>query len=202
MTKPELAFGLSVQTWRAWFHDWITKLIMLIVGTLLVSVLYRVIRRSPRRWWFYFWLASIPVVIIVFFVQPLVIDPLFYNFTPLADTQPELVAEMQKVMQHGGIEIPPQRMFLMNASSKTTQLNAYVTGFGHSKRVVIWDNTINKAGIPGTLFVFGHEMGHYVLLHIPKEMAIILSLILYSVLSRLPSRELDVSPLGTSMGHS
>ncbi|MFY9674691.1 MAG: M48 family metallopeptidase [Terriglobales bacterium] len=177
--KLELAFGLSVQKWPAWFHDWITsQLIMLIVGTILVSVLYRVIRRSPRRWWFYFWLASIPVVIIVFFVQPLVIDPLFYKFTPLADTQPELVAEMQKVMHHGGIEIPPQRTFLMNASSKTTQLNAYVTGFGHSKRVVIWDNTINKAGIPGTLFVFGHEMGHYVLLHIPKEMAIILSLIL------------------------
>jgi STE24 endopeptidase len=86
---------------------------------------------------------------------------------------------MQKVMRHGGIDIPPERTFLMNASSKTTQLNAYVTGFGHSKRVVIYDNTINKGGVQGTLFVFGHEMGHYVLLHIPKEMSIIACILLF-----------------------
>jgi STE24 endopeptidase len=174
------AYGLSVQTWPAWFTDWITNMIiMLIVGTILVAILYGVIRRSPQRWWFYFWLASIPVLLIVFFIQPVVIDPLFFKFTPLADTQPVLVSDMQKVMRHGGIDIPPERTFLMNASSKTTQLNAYVTGFGHSKRVVIYDNTINKGGVQGTLFVFGHEMGHYVLLHIPKEMSIIACILLF-----------------------
>ncbi len=174
------AYGLSVQTWPAWFTDWITNLIlMLILGTILVAILYAVIRRSPQRWWFYFWLTSIPVLLIVFFIQPVIIDPLFFKFTPLADTQPVLVDEMQKVMRHGGIDIPPERTFLMNASSKTTQLNAYVTGFGHSKRVVIYDNTINKGGVLGTLFVFGHEMGHYVLLHIPKEMSIIACILLF-----------------------
>jgi STE24 endopeptidase len=177
--KLELAFGLSVQKWPAWISDWITsQIIMLIVGTVLVGILYAVIRRSPRRWWFYFWLASIPVLLLVFFLQPVVIDPLFFKFTPLADTQPTLVSEMQKVMHHGGIDIPPERMFLMNASSKTTQLNAYVTGFGSSKRVVVWDNTIKKATIPETLFVFGHEMGHYVLLHIPKQIVITAGIIL------------------------
>ncbi len=177
--RLDLAFGVSVQKWSAWITDWITnQIIFLIVGTVLVAILYAVVRRSPRRWWFYFWLASIPVVLIVIFAQPLIVDPLFFKFTPLAATEPVLVADMQKVMHHGGIDIPSERMFLMNASSKTTQLNAYVTGFGQSKRVVIWDNTINKAGIQGTLFVFGHEMGHYVLLHIPKEMAIIEALIL------------------------
>ena len=70
------------------------------------------------------------------------------------------------------MEIPANRMFVMNASSKTTGLNAYVTGFGASKRVVVWDNTIKKATVPETLFVFGHEMGHYVLHHIPKEICI------------------------------
>ena len=173
------AYGLSVQTWPAWFTDWITNtIIMLIVGTILVAILYAVIRRSPRRWWFYFWLASIPVLLIVFFIQPIVIDPLFFKFTPLADTQPVLVSGIEKVTHRGGIDIPRDRMFLMNASSKTTTTNAYVTGFGSSKRVVIWDNTIAKATIPETLFVFGHEMGHYVLLHIPKEMSIIATIIL------------------------
>ncbi|MGB9233232.1 MAG: M48 family metallopeptidase [Terriglobales bacterium] len=176
-------FGLSVQAWGPWFSDWITnQIVMLIVGTVLVWILYAVIRRSPRRWWFYFWLASIPVLLALFFLQPLVIDPLFYTFKPLSGAQPVLVAEIQKVTHRGGIEIPQDRMFVMNASSKQTGLNAYVSGYSASKRVVVWDNTIAKATVPETLFVFGHEMGHYVLLHIPKEFAIdatILLILLY-----------------------
>jgi Zn-dependent protease with chaperone function len=169
-----------VQTWGAWTRDWIlNQAIMLIVGTLLVGILYFVIRRSPRRWWFYFWLASIPILLALFFLQPIVIDPLFYTFKPLETVQPVLLSEMQKVVQRGGMEIPADRMFVMNASSKQTGLNAYVTGFGASKRVVVWDNTIAKATVPETLFVFGHEMGHYVLHHIPKEIAIDAALLLF-----------------------
>lgn len=178
------AYGLSVQAWGPWLRDWIVnEIVSLILGTVLAGILYFVIRRSPRRWWFYFWLASIPVLLAVFFLQPIVIDPLFYTFKPLQNEQPVLVAEMEKVIHRGGMEIPADRMFVMNASSKETGLNAYVTGFGASKRVVVWDNTIAKATIPETLFVFGHEMGHYVLLHIPKEIAIdaaILLVLLYA----------------------
>jgi STE24 endopeptidase len=172
-------FGLSVQGWGSWFGDWMTNQVLnVLVGTILVWILYGVIRRSPRRWWFYFWLASIPVLLAVFFLQPVVIDPLFYTFKPLQSSQPVLVAEIGKVMQHGGMDIPPERMYEMNASSKLTELNAYVTGFGASKRVVVWDTTLKKATIPETLFVFGHEMGHYVLHHIPKEIAINAAMIL------------------------
>jgi Zn-dependent protease with chaperone function len=174
------AYGLSVQTWGAWARDWIlNQAIMLIVGTLLAAILYLVIRRSPRRWWFYFWLASIPILLAIFFLQPIVIDPLFYKFTPLQTVQPVLLSEIQKVAHHGGMEIPADRMFVMDASSKQTRVNAYVTGFGVSKRVVVWDTTIAKATIPETLFVFGHEMGHYVLLHIPKEISIQASILLF-----------------------
>jgi Zn-dependent protease with chaperone function len=174
------AYGLSVQGWGPWLRDWIVnQAVTLIVGTLLVAILYAVIRRSPRRWWFYFWLASIPVLLALFFLQPIVIDPLFYTFKPLQTEQPVLLSEMQKVVHRGGMEIPADRMFVMNASSKQTGLNAYVTGFGASKRVVVWDNTIAKATIPETLFVFGHEMGHYVLLHIPKEISIDAAILLF-----------------------
>jgi Zn-dependent protease with chaperone function len=174
------AFGLSVQAWGPWLRDWIlNQAIMLILGTILIAILYAVIRSSPTRWWFYFWLASIPILVFMLFAQPLVIDPLFYSFKPLSGAQPVLLSEMQKVVHRGGIEIPPERMYVMNASSKTTGLNAYVTGFGASKRVVVWDNTIAKTTVPETLFVFGHEMGHYVLLHIPKEFAIISAILLF-----------------------
>ena len=174
------AYGLSVQGWGPWLRDWIlNQALMLIVVTLLVGILYAVIRRSPRRWWFYFWLASIPILLAIFFLQPIVIDPLFYTFKPLQTVQPALLSEMQKVVHRGGMEIPADRMFVMNASSKETGLNAYVTGFGASKRVVVWDNTIAKATVPETLFVFGHEMGHYVLLHIPKEISIDAAILLF-----------------------
>ena len=166
-------FGLSVQSWTSWSSDWITnQIVAWIVGTILIWVLYAVIRRSPRRWWFYFWLAAIPILLAVFFIQPVVIDPLFFKFTPLRAKHPDLVAKLEQVVAHGGMYIPPERMFEMNASSKQTGLNAYVTGFGASKRAVIWDTTLEKATTPEVLFVFGHEMGHYVLHHIPKEVGI------------------------------
>jgi Zn-dependent protease with chaperone function len=169
----ERSFGLSVQGWTSWFGDWmIEQVIAVILGTLLIWILYGVIRRGPRRWWFYFWLAAMPVVLAVFFAQPLVIDPLFFKFTPLATAQPMLVTKLEQVVHRGGMEIPPERMFEMNASTKLTGLNAYVTGFGASKRAVIWDTTLAKASTPEVLFVFGHEMGHYVLHHIPKEITI------------------------------
>ena len=67
-----------------------------------------------------------------------------------------------------GTDIPPDRMFLMKASAKTNGLNAYVTGIGATKRIVVWDTTAGRIPDDEVLFVFGHESGHYVLHHIPK----------------------------------
>jgi STE24 endopeptidase len=178
----ELKFGRSIQRWASWWGDWFTnQVIYLIVGTLVVWILYAVIRRSPRRWWFYFWLASIPIIAMVFFLQPLIIDPLFFKFKPLADNHPDLVLQVEQVVHHGGMDIPRDRMFEMNASTKTTEMNAYVAGFGASKRAVMWDTILTKATPQEALFVFGHEMGHYVLLHIPQLIGIF-SLILLVLL--------------------
>ena len=77
-----------------------------------------------------------------------------------------------------GISIPPERMFLMKASDKVTTLNAYVTGFGSSKRVVVWDTSIAKGTPDEILFIFGHEMGHYVLGHIIRGILFSFALIL------------------------
>ena len=179
--RLELNFGRSVQHWASWWSDWLTnQIILLIVGTLVVWILYAVIRRSPGRWWFYFWLASIPIIALLFFLQPLIIDPLFFQFKPLAANHPQLVDQVEQVVHHGGMDIPPARIFEMNASTKTTELNAYVAGFGASKRAVMWDTLLTKATPQEALFVFGHEMGHYVLLHVPQLIAAI-SLILLAL---------------------
>jgi Zn-dependent protease with chaperone function len=163
-----LKYHQSVQGWGSWFWDWTKGLALGIVfGTLVVWILYGIIRRT-RRWWFYFWLVSIPIVVFLIFISPYVIDPLFYQFEPLQKTDPELVTALEKVVGRAGMDIPSSRMFLMKASVKTNELNAYVTGLGASKRVVVWDTTIQKMTTSETVFVFGHEMGHYVLGHIWK----------------------------------
>ncbi|HTS29826.1 MAG TPA: M48 family metallopeptidase [Bryobacteraceae bacterium] len=157
----------SIQGWGSWFWDW-TKGEFLEFGLLgvVIWILYGVIRRSPRRWWFYFWLAAVPIVVFLLFITPIVIEPMFFQFDPLAAKQPGLVREIGKVVARGGLEIPPDRMFEMKASEKLKTLNAYVTGIGASKRVVVWDTTIEKMNTGEILFVFGHEMGHYVLHHV------------------------------------
>jgi STE24 endopeptidase len=160
-------YGLSVQGWGSWFGDLLKgMLVAFVIFTLAAWGFTALIRKSPRRWWFYSWMCAVPFVIFLIFISPIVIDPLFNKFEPLDKSNPELVTAIQTVTKRGGLDIPRERMFLMKASEKVTTLNAYVTGFGPSKRVVVWDTTIQKASTPETLFVFGHEMGHYVLNHI------------------------------------
>jgi Zn-dependent protease with chaperone function len=162
-----LQYGLSVQGWGSWLGD-VAKgiLVELIIFTIAAWGITSLIRKSPRRWWFYTWMVAMPFVVFLIFIAPLVLDPLFNNFEPLDRQHPQLVDAIEKVVARAGESIPRNRIFLMDASKKVTTLNAYVTGFGPSKRIVIWDTTIKNASTPETLFVVGHEMGHYVLNHI------------------------------------
>ena len=168
----ERLYDQSVQGWGSWLGDQVKSLLVAIVVVIpLVWLLYAILRRSPRRWWLWFWLATLPILVFLIFVSPVLVDPLFFKFEPLAPGHPELASAIERVTVRAGEPIPAERMFAMNASTKYNSINAYVTGLGASKRVVVWDTTIEKATIPQTLFVFGHEMGHYVLAHIPKGIA-------------------------------
>ena len=167
----ELVYDQSVQSWPSWLWDWAKgELIGFALAILLAFILYGVMRRSPRRWWFYFWLAALPILFTIMFLEPFIIEPLFFRFQPLAKNHAALVGELEKVVIRGGLVIPPDRMFEMKASEKLNSLNAYVTGLGPSKRVVVWDTTMAKMTIPETLSVFGHEMGHYVLGHVRNSL--------------------------------
>lgn len=166
-------FGLSVQGWGPWLLDVLKgRLVWTGALTLLLWGAFALIRRSPRRWWFYAWLISLPLVAVITFLVPLVFDPMFNDFHSLESRQPQLVESLGKVTRRAGLDIPRSRMYEMDASSKVTTINAYVTGLGASKRVVVWDTTIRKMTVPEILFVFGHEMGHYVLNHIVQGLVI------------------------------
>jgi Zn-dependent protease with chaperone function len=99
-------------------------------------------------------------------LTPLVIDPLFNKFEPLNKEHPDVVAKIERLSERARVPIPENRVFLMVASGKTNALNAYVTGLGASKRIVIWDTTIQKMSSDETLYIVGHELGHYVLGHV------------------------------------
>jgi Zn-dependent protease with chaperone function len=101
----------------------------------------------------------------------------------LQQKDPALTAALEQMVQRAALDIPPRRMFWMDAGEKTTELNAYVTGFGASKRIVVWDNTIAKMNTPQIVFAAGHETGHYVLQHILKGITFfaLLSLLLFYV---------------------
>jgi Zn-dependent protease with chaperone function len=164
-------YGQSIQGWLSWLWDWAKGTFLeLGLGIFLVWLLYAVMRRSPRRWWFYAWLAALPIIAFLVFLSPWLVDPLFFEFRPLAPGHPELAAQIEGVVMRAGLEIPESRMYVMNASSKLNALNAYVTGLGASQRVVVWDTTLARLATPEVLAVFGHEMGHYVLGHVRAGM--------------------------------
>jgi len=165
--RLSLYYEQSVQGWGSWFWDWTKgQVVILALWIVLVLVLYAVMRLSPRRWWLYSWFPLVLVLLVVLVIWPVVIDPFFDRFEPLSKQHPDLVASIGKLTNRAGVPIPPDRMFLMVASRKTNEINAYVTGLGASKRVVIWDTLIQKTSKEETLFVVGHELGHYVLGHV------------------------------------
>jgi len=164
-----LRYEQSVQHWGSWFWDWTKEeLVGTFFALILVLILFAVIRRSPRRWWLYFWFAALPILLGIIFINPLVIDPLFNKFEPLDKEHPQLVDAIQKLTSNAGVPIPRDRIFLMRASEKSNEINAYVTGLGASKRVVVWDTTLQKTSNGEALFIIGHELGHYVLGHVWK----------------------------------
>lgn len=170
--RASRAYGISVQGWGSWFGDEGKALALaLVFGTLVLLLFHWIVRRWPRRYWFGAWLATIPILLLVVFVEPVVIEPMFDKFQPLQQTDPALVQQLETVAARTGTEIPPSRMFLMKASLKTNGLNAYVSGMGATKRIVVWDTTAGRVPDDEVLFIFGHESGHYVLHHIWKGLA-------------------------------
>lgn len=161
--KVSLDYGISTQSFNSWMRDYtIDFWVGWIMMTLMVTVIYFFIKRSEKRWWLYVWLLTIPFMIFLMFMKPVVIDPLYNDFTTLQDKQ--LEAKILNLAAKA--DIPADRVYEVNMSEKTNSLNAYVTGIGSNLRIVLWDTTLNKLKDKETLFVMAHEMGHYVKHHL------------------------------------
>jgi len=161
----EHAYGLSNQTFGKWSGDALKALVVqCLFGAPVVWLMYVFLRKSPRRWWLYVGLGTVPLFCLFLLIVPIWVQPLFNKFGPMKDAA--LESKVLALAGRAGIE--NTRVFEVNKSVDTKALNAYVTGFGETKRIVIWDNTIAKLSEGELLFVLGHEMGHYVLGHVWK----------------------------------
>jgi Zn-dependent protease with chaperone function len=164
-------YGISVQGWGSWLGDVAKSLgLSLLFGAPILLLFNWIVRRSPRRFWLWTWLVSLPLIVLSVLASPL-LEPIFNKFEPLAKNHPALVERLETVVARTGTQIAPNRMFLMKASEKSNGLNAYVTGIGSTKRYVMWDTATDRLPDDEILFIFGHESGHYVLNHIPKMLA-------------------------------
>jgi STE24 endopeptidase len=169
------AYGLSNQTFGKWFGDEIIGLLIgIVAGFLFLWIPYLLLKKSPRRWWLYTGLLAIPFLILSILVAPVWIDPLYNKFSPMKDM--ELEAKILRLAERAGIE--GSRVYEIAKSEDTKTVNAYVTGLGATKRIVLWDTIISKLDEDELLFVMGHEMGHYVLGHVWKTILFLSLLII------------------------
>ena len=164
----EHAYGLSNQTFGKWFGDTLKSLaVACVVGALVMWVPYLLLRKSPRRWWLYTAIALVPFIVVANLVAPIWIAPLFNKFEPMQNKA--LEQKILSLAARAGIE--GSRVYQVNKSVDTKTLNAYVAGLFGTKRIVLWDTTLNRMTDRELLFVMGHEMGHYVLHHVWQAIA-------------------------------
>jgi STE24 endopeptidase len=168
----ERNYGISVQGWGDWIGDEGKLLgLTLAVGVPVMLMFNWIVLRWPRRYWLGAWGVTLPILACLTFIEPLVV-PLFFKQEPLAKNHATLVVKLETVVARTGIDIPPDRMYLLKASAKFTGINAFVAGMGPTKRYVMWDTATDQLPDDEVLFIFGHESGHYVLHHIPKGFAL------------------------------
>jgi STE24 endopeptidase len=161
--KVDQVYGLSTETLAVFWGDHGKDLLLNAVGTIVMVWIFRwVLKRSPDRWWLWFWLVSIPLILFVTFIQPVVLDPLYNDFQPLQDQK--LKAQILQLAAES--HIPADQVYQVNMSERTHAINAYVNGIGGNARIVLWDTTLKKLQPDEILTVMAHEMGHYAERHI------------------------------------
>jgi STE24 endopeptidase len=163
----EHKYGLATQTFGPWFRDQLVGLAVgAVIGGIAVMVLYAIVRRLGKSWWVWGAVASICLMAVVFLVAPVYIAPLFNTFKKLED--PKIKDPILSLARANGI--PATDVYEVDASKQSTRVSAYVSGFLGTERIVLNDNLLNRCSPEEIISVMGHEMGHYVLNHVYKDL--------------------------------
>jgi STE24 endopeptidase len=200
----EAHFGFNKLTWPLWFADLAkgAALTVLIGGPLLLAVLW-LMDVMGKYWWLYVWLVWLGVNLLVLFLYPTVIAPLFNKFTLLEDVS--LKARIEALLERCGFT--SSGLFVMDGSKRSAHGNAYFTGFGRAKRIVFFDTLLEKLAPQEIEAVLAHELGHFRHRHVIKRIALsgVLSLAFLWLLGQLIDQPwffagLKVGADGTAMG--
>jgi len=162
----ERKYGLATQTFGPWMNDQLKALLVnLVLGGIISILLFGVVRRLRRTWWIWGAIVSMVFLVAVVMIAPVYIVPIFNKVKPLED--PKVTRPILSMAHANGIAA--DRVYEIDASRQTTRMSANVSGFGKTMRITMNDNLLRRGSPEEIQAVMGHEMGHYVLHHIAKD---------------------------------
>ncbi len=167
--KIENKYGFNNMTPKLWVTDTVKSLLIsTILMSLVISAALLLIQKSPELWWLWVWLFFLFFGIFMMYISPFVIEPLFHRFTPIDDK--ELENGIRAIMEKVGLKV--SRVFKVDASRRTKHTNAYFTGIGKVKRIVLYDTLLQTMDRDEVLAVLAHEAGHWKKKHLLKHIAV------------------------------
>ena len=193
----EERFGFNRMTLRLFIVDLIKQLALgLVIGTPVLLAVLWLMAQMGERWWLYVWLFWCAFNLLILFVYPTWIAPLFNTFTPLEDAA--LKERIEALLSRCGFS--SSGLFIMDGSKRSAHGNAYFTGFGRTKRIVFFDTLLGKLQPEEVEAVLAHELGHFHHRHIVKRIVLIFgtTLILLFSLGQLMQTDWFYSGLGVS----
>src|SRR6202521_2196616 len=162
----EHKYGLATQTFGPWMMDQLKFLLVnAALGGIISIMLFGIVRRLPRTWWIWGAIATMAFVIFVVLIAPVYLVPIFNKVTVL--NNPKITQPILRLARANGI--PARDVYEIDASRQTTRMSANVSGFGRTMRITLNDNLLRRGSAEEIQAVMGHEMGHYVLHHIAKD---------------------------------
>ena len=199
--RIEAKFGFNKLTWKLWLAD-LAKgalLTVLIGGPLLLAVLW-LMEAMGGYWWFYVWLVWLTTNLLLLFLYPTVIAPLFNTFTPLEDAS--LKQRIEALLARCGFV--SSGLFVMDGSKRSAHGNAYFTGFGAARRIVFFDTLLEKLAPQEIEAVLAHELGHFRHKHVVKRIALmgVMSLAFLWLLGQLIDQPWFFAGLGVGAGNT
>jgi STE24 endopeptidase len=165
----EERFGFNRMTLKLFLADLVKQtLVGLVLGVPLLIVVLWLMGRAGERWWLYVWVVWVAYSLLMMMIYPAFILPLFNKFTPVEEG--ELRTRIAALLERTGFK--SSGLYVMDGSKRSSHGNAFFTGFGAAKRIVLFDTLVSRLQPPEVEAVLAHELGHYKLHHIAKGMAL------------------------------